>query len=479
MKAVLAMDFGATSGRAVLASVQDDRLVIEEINRFQNSPIRYKGHLCWDLPFLFERILESIDMAQEKAELLSVGIDTWGVDYGLLDGKGELITSPVHYRDCRTKGIVDKVSEYFSLTDLYAETGNQLMEMNTLFQLVSSKSRTPSDYFQTSTFLLMPDLFNYLLTGQKVAELSIASTTQMLSLQYKNWNEKVLKAFDIPLAICPPLVKEGVCLGVIKKDFQKGSVQVVTVLSHDTASAIASIPLEDQSALFISSGTWSLIGILLDKPIINEASQNHQFTNELGEDGQITFLKNCTGLWIVEELRREYASFNQPYSYDEIASLVQEDTDIVFFDTDSPEFAEPGEMIAKIQAYAERTGQELPVTPASLFKSAYHSLAKKYHDVVVKLEALTEKTYSFIYLIGGGSKSSYLAQLTADMTGKEVLTGLSEATAIGNSLVQLVAMGQIKDMTEARQLVAKSFPLTRYQPKSNEKKVSVEHDPLS
>lgn len=478
MGGVLAIDLGATSGRAILTEIREHGLVMTEVNRFENKPVKKRGFTSWNILFLQDKILESIEKAKEYCQVLSIGIDTWGVDYGLLDSEGQMVAYPIHYRDKRTKGVLDRVSEYSSISDLYFKTGNQLMEINTLFQLLVHRRQSPTTYFKASTLLMMPDLLNYYLTGFVGVERSIASTTQMMDARTRRWRQDVLEMFEIDTRLLPHIIPEGQILGELKSEFALGNPKVVSVLSHDTASAIASLPVTDKPSIFISSGTWSLIGTVLDEPLMTEKSLAYDFTNELGEDGKITFLKNCTGLWIIEELRRQFDEMGRPYSFEEISQMVlEEQSEVPIFDTNHPSLAESGQMIEKISHLIGRDYLQMSSSPGILFKSAYHSLAHKYKEVVEQLEELTDEAFADIYLIGGGSKSTYLAQLTADMTGKRVWTGLSEATAIGNSLVQLVAMGEVSDMTEARSLVAQSFPLTSYQP--NQKKVSLGHDKLS
>lgn len=466
MKAVLAIDLGATSGRAVLGFIKANKLIIREIKRFSNTPIKVKGLLCWDVEVLFSHILDSIKTAKEAAEIVSVGIDTWGVDFALLDEQGKLLALPVHYRDERTRGILTQVAEFASLSDLYGKTGNQLMEINTLFQLMKTKSELPDKYFKADQLLLMPDYFNYLLTGKAVVEKSIASTTQMLNPLTQDWNQEVLSLFEITDAMLPNIVKEGHRLGKIKPEYQLGSVEVINVCEHDTASAIASIPKVKDPVLYISSGTWSLIGTELKHPILTKEAFEGQFTNELGHDSSVTFLKNCTGLWIVEELRRAFQRQGQTFEFADITTMVEAvSTTVPIIDTESPEFSQPGDMIHKIQAFCRQTQQNVPQAPGELFACAYHSLASQYKLVIEQLESLTHETYEEIYFMGGGSKSAYFTQLVANMTNKPCITGLSEATAIGNIIVQLIAQGDLKDMVAAKALVQNSFEFQIYTPK--------------
>ncbi|CQR24970.1 L-fuculose kinase fucK [Streptococcus varani] len=468
MKSVLAIDLGATSGRAVSYYIVEGTLFSEEILRFENVPIKERGVLAWDIHLLFSNILQAIQLASEKGELLSLGIDTWGVDFALIDGEGQLVAASAHYRDKRTKGVLEEVSQCSSLTDLYFKTGNQLMEINTLFQLIRTRTKNPDSFFLAKNLLMIPDYLNYLLTGQKAIERSIASTMQLVNPYTQTWSQDILEMFEIPETLLPELVQEGNILGELSSKYKLGNPKVINVCEHDTASAIAAIPVEDDKTLFISSGTWSLIGTELNTPIINERTLNYNFTNEAGHSGTTTFLKNCTGLWIVEELRREFEHLGQPFDFDTIAKLVAEvDRPTAIIDTDSPEFAEPDQMIEKLKEYAQKTKQPIPESPGELFKVAYTSLASKYKEVIGQLEEILAERFEKIHVIGGGSKSTYFSQLIADTTGKTVVTGLSEATSVGNALIQLVALGELTSIQEGRQLVRQTFDCKQYYPQKN------------
>lgn len=469
MKSVLAIDLGATSGRAVLHHIEEGKLISKEICRFSNQPMKERGFLCWNMEDLFSHILDAIKQANSLSDLQSVGIDTWGVDFALLDDKGQLISSPVHYRDNRTKGVLEEVAQISSLSELYFKTGNQLMEINTLFQLLRAKSKSPDSYFKARNLLMIPDYFNYLLTGKKVIERSIASTMQLVNPFTKTWNNEILEMFEVSEALFPPLVDEGLVLGDVLEKYKVGTPSVITVCEHDTASAITAIPTEDEKTLFISSGTWSLIGTELPYPIINEQSLKHNFTNEAGYGGTTTFLKNCTGLWIVEELKRSYEAQGKDFNFDEIVEMVQAVIEpVALIDTDSREFSEPGQMIEKIQAYAKQSGQRVPKTSGEIFKVAYTSLAYKYHQVIEDLEDILGYSFTNLHLIGGGSKSTYFSQLIADVTQKTVITGLTEATSIGNALVQFIALEELASIKEARALVKQSIQFKNYYPNNKE-----------
>lgn len=469
MESVLAIDLGATSGRGVLYWIEDGLLKAEELSRFENIPIKERGNLCWNSHQLMEHIVLAIKLAQEKSDLQSVGIDTWGVDFALLDSQGELIAQPVHYRDSRTNGVLEEIGSYSSLEELYYKTGNQIMEINTLFQLIRLKNRQPDQYYKADRLVMVSDYLNYMLTGQIAIEKTIASTMQLLNPYTREWNKELLASFEIADNLFPSLVKPGNILGRIQEKWGLRASKVINVCQHDTASAIASIPDDEERVLYISSGTWSLIGTVLSSPLISKESYDKEFTNEFGLDDSITFLKNCTGLWIFEELRRQFKEQGQEYSFQMITEMIENcQEDVARIDTENPEFASAGNMIEKITAYAQRTNQVLPSSPAHYFKIAYYGLAEKYKQVISELEDLLGYSFEKLYLLGGGSKSNYFSQLVADVTGKIVVTGLYEATSIGNALVQFKALGCVKDMKEAKELVKESITFNYFYPKEEE-----------
>ncbi|HET1660458.1 TPA: rhamnulokinase [Streptococcus pneumoniae] len=397
MEAVLAIDLGATSGRAIVGYLSENKLVMEEINRFSNLPIRVKGHLSWDIDFLLAKILESIRLANTSYKILSIGIDTWGVDFGLVDNEGKLLLQPVHYRDERTKGVLKEISEMTELEKLYSETGNQILDSSLL----------------------------------------------------------------------PEIVSEGNVLGRIKKEYGLGDIPVVNVCSHDTASAIVSVP-KTEGSLFISSGTWSLVGVELTSPLLTTESFSYGFTNEVGKDGVITFLKNCTGLWIIEELRRSFERRGKAYSFDDIRTMVEKEKEnLPLIDTESTEFATESDMHKTLTEYLAYHHETREWTDGQLFKIVYESLAETYRKAIELLEELTHKVYKRIYVIGGGARASYFNQMIADRTGKEVLTGLTEGTAVGNIVVQLIAMGQLKGMEEAHHVIEEFLQLESYYSQKN------------
>lgn len=464
MQSVLAIDLGATSGRAVAYSFVEDKIIANELVRFTNSPIKHRGELCWNVEHLFQNIELAIQTAKKSYEIQAIGIDTWGVDFAQVDSQGKLVTPPVCYRDSRTKGILNKIAKYSSLDDLYYKTGNQLMEINTLFQLIAAKEKSPESYFRTHKILMVSDYLNYRLSGELAIERTIASTTQMLNPLTKEWNHEVLTMFEVSDLLLPDLVDEGNVLGKTSD-----GIKVINVCQHDTASAVAAIPILEEKTLYISCGTWSLIGTELENPILTEKALTYNFTNELGHSRSTRFLKNCTGLWIVEELRRDYKEQGQELDFDTIRQLVEAvDEDVPIIDTDDSRFAEPGHMTEKIQTYLVEKGHSKPEEAGQLFKIAYHSLAHKYREVIGQLEEVVDYNFNYLHLIGGGSKSTYFSQLVADVTGKTVVTGLYEATSLGNALIQFKALGYIKDMAEAKEIVTNSVNFHYFYPEKEE-----------
>lgn len=464
MGSVLAVDLGASSGRAILGELKDGKIALKEVNRFPNKPIYKRGILSWNTDYLFSEIKKSIMEAKEIAEVESIGVDTWGVDFGLLDEYGHLITFPANYRDSRTKGILKRVSNLFSLKELYMITGNQIMEINTLFQLLALRENNPELFYQTKTILLIPDLFNYLLTGKIAAECSIASTTQLTDPHTKKWSEEVLESFELSSQMFPKIVNEGNFLGITKSELGLGNIKVINVCQHDTASAVVSVPCE-KNILFISCGTWSLIGTELNEPILNEQAINFNLTNESGHSGTTRLLKNCTGLWLIQELKRNYEEDGISYSYEEIANMVRlVSYNKCIIDTDDESFLEPGDMRERIVSHAKKTNQNVPKEPKEFFRCVYESLAYKYKEIIKEIEIVTNKKFEEIYIVGGGSKATFFCQLVANIAGKKVIAGPVEATAIGNIVIQLIALKEIKDVSEARKIISNSFNLIKYIP---------------
>lgn len=470
MTRVLAIDLGASSGRAIIGEYRDKTIHIKEISRFDNY-VKEKGKgLFWDLNKIMNEIYKSIQIAEKQGGFESVAIDTWGVDIGLLDSSGNLIRDPVHYRDSRVKGTLDIVREKVSLDYLYEETGIQIMEINTLFQLLQLKINEPDIYKQTEKFLLIPDLINYLLTGKKHAEKSIASTTQLFNPEQMSWSKNVIDTFKLKESLFPSIISAGTVLGKIKPEIQRklsiGSKKVITIASHDTASAVLSIPTLDDNPLFLSSGTWSLLGKELQKPILDKTAGEYNLANEVGAGDKITFLSNITGLWVIQECQRYYMSEGMHFSYSEIAEKAEKARNVnCFINVSDERFSSPGNMPLIIQEYAEKSGQKIPQTPSEVFRVIYESLAMKYREVLENILDCTESKSNELYIVGGGSNVKMLCQMTANVTGKKVIAGPSEATAVGNILMQLIGLNRINNIQEGRQLINGMKDITEYFPK--------------
>lgn len=467
---VLAIDLGSSNGRAMLGTFDGKKLELKELHRFQNIPITKNGTLHWDFFTLLEKIKRSLQMASQEVEILSIGIDTWGVDFGLLDDVGDLIDLPVHYRDQRTIGMVEEVNKICSNETLYQLTGNQIMNINTLFQLVYLQQNDQLE--NVSTMLLMPDLFNYYITGIKKTEETIASTTQLFDPFKKQWNDQVIAKLGLPKTIFTEIAPPGTILGKIKEELARElnipQISVVNICSHDTASAVVSVP-NQEDFLFISCGTWALVGTELDEPIINEKSYQYNLTNESGFNKTTRFLKNITGMWILQELKKELTRKGKDYSYDEITEIAMQAKPFkCFIDTDHSSFQQPGNMIERIQDYARKTNQEIPETDGELVRCIYESLAFKFRYTIEEILDCVGKSYNKINIVGGGSRAEILCQMTADATGLITVAGPVEASSIGNCLVQLITHGHIKDIHKAREIVNHSFNIQSYHPKNEQ-----------
>ncbi len=453
MKRVLAFDFGASSGRAILADYQAGQLHYREIHRFENCPVERDGHLCWDFDTLLREIREGIAKA---GEFDSLGFDTWGVDFGLLDAEGRLIGFPVHYRDRRTEGCVETVLETFSAEELYARTGNQILAINTLFQLVAIKRQEPKLLEQAERLLFMPDLFGWALCGKMACEQSIASTSQLLDPASGKWAAEVLEQFGISQEIFAPLVSSGSVLG----EFQ--GRKIISVAGHDTQCAVAALPSNDPNRAFLSCGTWSLLGCELEAPLLTDPS----LSNEWGANGRFNYLKNIIGLWLIQESRREWRRQGQEYSYAELERLALEAEPFhCFIDPDAPEFAPPGDIPGRIQEFCRRMGQPVPETVGSIVRCIYESLAMKYRFALRQLGQSAGRHFSVLHILGGGAKDGLLCQMAADACGIPVEAGPVEATALGNILIQLCALEELSDIAAGRELLARTELLRRFEPK--------------
>lgn len=472
-KRVLAFDFGASSGRAIIGCFDGEKITLEEVHRFSNDPVSVGGTVYWDVLRLFHEIKQGIIKARMAGGFDSIGIDTWGVDFGLIDAEGKLMENPVHYRDARTAGMVDEAFKTMPKEKLYGITGIQFMELNTLFQLISLKKNRPWMLERADKMLFMPDLFAYMLTGKMCAEYSIASTSQLIDLETQSWSKDILSAFGIKEDIFAPLVKPGTVLGMLAPEVCEEcgveAVPVISVCGHDTQSAITSVPCEDGKFAFLSSGTWSLFGTELEKPIVNETSLNINITNEGGFDGSVGFLKNIIGLWLIQESRRQWQRQGEDYSYADLEKLaLAAEPFKCFIDPDAPEFVPHGNIPKRVQEFCEKTGQYVPQTVGEIMRCIYESLAMKYKLTFEKLCECTQRDYPVIHVIGGGTKDTLLCQLTANSCNRTVKAGPIEATVMGNVAVQLMSDKSVADISEARKIVAASSELKVYEPEDVE-----------
>ncbi len=468
-KRVLAFDFGASSGRAILATYEDGRIAMQEIHRFSNDPVTICGVFHWDVLRLFFEIKQGITKAVHQGGFDAIGIDTWGVDFGLLDEKGHLMNNPVHYRDERTVGMMEKVFEVIPAEELYARTGTQFARLNTIFQLYSLRLNEPELLDRAQTLLLMPDLFAYLLTGVKRAEYTNVSTTQCLDPKTGDWAYDLLERLGIPTRIFPKIIDAGSTYGLLSDEICEElgcpKVPVIAVATHDTGSAVAAVPTQKDDFIYISCGTWSLFGTELKKPVINDTSLHFNLTNEGGYGRTVRFLKNIMGLWLIQESRRQWIREGADVSY---ADLEREALACApfrcFVDPDDASFEMPGNLPKRVQEFCQRTGQYVPQTRGEIMRCIYESLAMKYRYTLHAVEAVTGRKYGSIHMIGGGTKDRLLCQMSADACNCDVTAGPIEATAMGNIAVQLIALGEIADLKAARQVIARSEDPKHYTP---------------
>jgi len=469
----LAVDLGAESGRAILGRI-DERLTLDEIHRFPNGPVRVADHIHWDVLRLWAEIQNSLRIASGSTagSLAGVGLDTWGVDFGLLDTSDHLIGNPYHYRDARTNGMIEAACQILPRQEIYNQTGIQFMQLNTLFQLFAMCRENDPALQSARTFLAMPDLFNFWLSGTKANEFTISTTTQCYNPRAKRWAVELLAALNIPQHIFGEIVSPGTVLGQLRvsvaEDASCERIPVIAVGCHDTASAVAAVPAVGSDFIYISSGTWSLIGIESQVPIINEHSLNYDLTNEGGVCDTIRFLRNIMGMWLLQECRRQWAKAGKNYSYDDLTNLAAEASALKsFIFVGDNRFLAPGNMAARIQEFCSETSQPIPQTDAEIVRSILESLALEYRWVTEKLREISGKALPIIHIIGGGSLNRLLNQFTADVTGCQVIAGPVESTAIGNVLLQAIGLHHLSSLAEGRALVLRSFDVTSYEPRTS------------
>ena len=470
----LAIDLGAESGRLVAGLWNGKTLRVEEVHRFANGPVQLADSMRWDVVRLWQEIQNGLSLAAKKygKSIVSVGADTWGVDFVLLTRHGEMLGQPYHYRDPRTNGMMERAFKKVPRAEIFRQTGLQFMQLNTLFQLLAIKQNTPELFEQTEQLLFMPDFIHWALCDSRVAEFTIASTSQFLNPLTRNWANPLLKSFGLPTRIFPKVVQPGTKLGKLRASVTEitglRNVTVVAPPSHDTASAVAGVPTANTGKsnwAYLSSGTWSLMGAEVKKASLSARTEELNLTNEGGIDGTYRLLKNIMGLWLVQQCKRSFNSCGKSLEYGQLAGMASKAAPLrSIVNLDDPRFLNPPDMPKAIQNFCRETKQPVPRTEGELVRCAYESLALKYREVVGWLEELTGHSIEVIHIVGGGSKSELLNQFCADACQRPVITGPVEATAMGNLLVQVRASGELSSLAEMREVVRKSSSVKTYNP---------------
>lgn len=473
---VLGIDLGASSGRAMLGTLEGKKLTIREIHRFLNEPVTLCGRFVWDMPRLFHEIKQALLKLSRSGETVdAIGIDTWGVDFGLLDKNGHLLGLPVHYRDARTNGIPEKVRAIIPDEELFARTGIAFNSFNTLYQLYAMKEEGDPALESAQDLLFLPDLLAYFLTGKKGTEYTIASTSQLLNPFTRDWDRELMAKLGIPAHIFGevklPGTVRGTLLPEIAKECGVAEIPVIAIGGHDTASAVAAVPAQEKDFAYISSGTWSLLGAEVQKPLCTEGVMKANYTNEGGVDGSIRLLKNIMGLWIIQECKREWDRRGSETSFGELVELsMQAPAFKAILDVDDACFLAPGDMPARIQTYCAKSGQPVPEGKGEISRVIYESLALKYRWAIERLEEdMLKKPIEALHIVGGGSKNALLNRFTAEAIKRPVIAGPDEGTIIGNLLVQAQALGAISGIRELREVVENSFPTKTFLPETDGK----------
>lgn len=479
----LAVDIGASSGRHILGTVKDGTISLEEIYRFENGMEKRNGHLCWDVESLFHEIKMGMKQCAALGKIpCSMGIDTWAVDFVLLDRDGRRLGDAVGYRDDRTKGMDEKVYEVISPEALYERTGIQKQIFNTIYQLMAMKEEQPEALSGAESLLMIPDYFHYMLTGVKRQEYTNATTTQLVSPVTKTWDYELIRQLGYPEKLFTELSMPGTVVGMLTKAVQDEvgfNCKVVLPATHDTGSAVMAVPVPengerkghetekthdtDGGLLYISSGTWSLMGTELSEADCSAESRKANLTNEGGYEYRFRYLKNIMGLWMIQSVKKELAAAGEAYSFAELCRMASHETIKSIVPCNDDVFLAPESMTEAVKAYLKESGQEVPETAGALAAVIYNSLAQCYKETVEELEAITGRTYQAVNIVGGGSNAEYLNQLTAKATGKTVYAGPGEATAIGNLLAQMIRAGEFQGLTEARAAVYHSFEISTYE----------------
>jgi len=472
IKKYIAVDLGAESGRVMLGSVSARKIVLEEIHRFSNGPIEERGSLRWDFNKLFSEVKAGIRKAVKAAgaQVWGIGVDSWGVDFGLLDADSRLIENPYHYRDSQTNGMMEKAFELMSKREIYENTGVQFMQLNSVYQLLAMRLAHSIALAKAKNLIFIADLVSYYLCGKIFGEYSLASTSQFMDMRTGQWSKEVLDKLSLPIIIMPKIVEPGTVVGQlgarIGSELGCGPIPVITIGSHDTASAVAAVPaVEDTNWAYLSSGTWSLMGVEVSQAIVNDKTFEYEFTNEGGVENTIRLLKNIMGLWLMQECKRQWQREGTDLSYAELAAMAEKAEPFVrHIDVDYSGFLAPGDMPKRINDYLAETGQNTIDDKGQMIRTILEGLAFKYRLVLARIEDVTGKTVDCLHIVGGGMQNELLNQFAANATGKKVIAGPAEATATGNILMQAKATRQIKTLAEAREIVRNSFDLKEYQP---------------
>lgn len=468
---MLAIDLGASSGRGIVGTFDGNKIALRENHRFTNDPVNVNGRFTWDILRIFHEIKQSITKTVlEGDNIRSIGIDSWGVDYAFIDKHGRMMANPTHYRDLRTDGITTGyMKKFVTPEEVYGVTGIQAMDFNTINQLAADMRDNPEVFDRADKMLFIPDLLNYFLTGRMATEYTIASTGAILDAEKRAYAMNLLKKLGIPETLFTELVQPTHCMGgllpQILSEVGKCDAKVYNVAAHDTASAVISVPVQNDDFIYISSGTWSLMGAELKAPMINEATKTANFTNEGGVQNTIRFLKNIMGLWIIQESRRQWKREGKDYSfYDMEMAARGKQAFRSLINPDDKSFATPGNMPGRICEYCARTNQHVPEDMGEVVRTIYESLALKYRYTVDGINGLMGRPAKCINVVGGGTKDGFLSQLTSDACNVPVVAGPEEATAVGNLMMQTIAAGEVKDLAQARAVVANSFALKHYEP---------------
>jgi rhamnulokinase len=459
MSHVIAVDLGAESGRVIQVGFDGTAFNLKEAHRFVNAPATVRGTLYWDVLRLWNDITDGIKAVEQGAS--SVGVDTWGVDFALLDKDGNLLGNPVHYRDARKEGSMEWVFDRVPRRTVFERTGIQFMVINGLYQLASMVRDNSTILHSIGTAFTMGDLFNYWLSGARTSEFTLATTTQCYNPTTKNWDYETLSAIGIPTDIFPQIVQTGTRVG------EYHGIPVIATACHDTGSAVVAVPTTTDNFAYISSGTWSLIGLEINAPVINDASYEANITNEGGVGGTFRLLKNQMGLWLAQQCRATWRDEGTKYSYDELTQMAESAQPFLsFIDPDDPSFLRPGDMPARIREFCQKTAQSVPDSHAQIMRIVYESLALKYRHILDMLLNLTGRTVDRMHIIGGGSQNKLLCQMTADSIGRPVIAGPVEATAMGNAIVQFIALGELGNMAQAREVLSRAADTILYPPKN-------------